>query len=68
MITQSVFQATGGGVTESDSKFLHFTGEGAAFRAALGPAYPGAEKAGREACEILGTITPHVALAQNRRG
>lgn len=68
LITQTVFHATGGGVTESDAKYLHFTGEGAAFRAALGPAYPGAEKAGREACELLGTITPHVALAQNRRG
>ena len=68
LITQSVFQATGGGVTEADLKYLHFTGEGESFRAALGPAYPGAEKAGREACEILGTITPFVALAQNRRG
>ena len=68
LITQRVFQATGGGVTESDIKYLHFTGLGESFRAALGPAYPGAEKAGREACEILGTITPFVALAQNRRG
>ena len=68
LITQSAFQATGGGVTESDIKYLHFTGEGESFRAAIGPAYPGAEKAGREACEILGTITPFVALAQNRRG
>ena len=68
LITQSVFQATGGGVTESDLKYLHFTGAGEHFRAALGPAYPSAEKAGREACELLGTITPNVALAQNRRG
>ena len=68
LITQSAFQATGGGVTEAESKYLHFTGEGETFRAAIGPAYPGAEKAGREACELLGTITPHVALAQNRRG
>ena len=68
LITQSVFHATGGGVTESDEKYLHFTGEGETFRAAIGPAYPSAEKAGREACDILGTITPHVALAQNRRG
>ncbi len=67
LVTQSVFQATGGGVTEGDTKFLHFTGEGATFRAAIGPAYPAAEKAGREACEILGTVTPNVALAQNRR-
>ena len=68
LVTQSVFQATGGGVSESDLKYLHFTGEGETFRAAIGPAYPGAEKAGREACEILDTITPFVALAQNRRG
>jgi arginine N-succinyltransferase len=67
LITQSVFKATGGGVTESDKKYLHFTGAGEAFRAALGPAYPTAEKAGREACEALGTITPFVALAQDRR-
>jgi len=68
LITQSVFEATGGGVTEADLKYLHFTGSGENFRAAIGPAYPGAEKAGREACEILGTITPFVALAENRRG
>ena len=68
LITQSVFEATGGGVTEADLKYLHFTGSGESFRAAIGPAYPGAEKAGREACEILGTITPFVALAENRRG
>ena len=67
LISQSAFKATGGGVTESDIKFLHFTGEGDAFRAVLGPAYPSAQKAGREACEILGTDTPFVALAQNRR-
>lgn len=68
LITQSVFEATGGGVTEADLKYLHFTGSGESFRAAIGPAYPGAEKAGREACEILETITPFVALAENRRG
>ena len=67
LISQTVFQATGGGVEKAESKFLHFTGEGRDFRAAIGPAYPGAEKAGRDACEALGTITPHVALAQNRR-
>lgn len=67
LITQSVFQATGGGVTEGNEKYLHFTGEGINFRAAIGPAYPGAEKAGRDACETLGTINPLVALAQNRR-
>lgn len=67
LISQTVFQATGGGVTESDEKYLHFTGEGSDFRAAIGPAYPGAEKAGREACALLGTIKPFVALAQNRR-
>ncbi len=67
LITQSVFRATGGGVTESEKKYLHFTGEGEAFRAALGPAYPTAEKAGRAACEALGTITPYVSLAQDRR-
>ena len=67
LITQSVFKATGGGVTEADTKYLHFTGSGVDFRAALGPAYPGAEKAGKEACEVLGTITPNVALAQDRR-
>jgi len=68
LITQSAYRATGGGVTESDTTFLHFTGEGADFRAALGPAYPKAQKAGLEACELLGTINPMVALAQNRRG
>ena len=68
LISQSVFQATGGGVTEADVKFLHFTGEGDDFRAALGPAYPSAQKAGRDACAALGTDTPFVALAQNRRG
>ena len=68
LITQSVFQATGGGVTESDAKFLHFIGEGTEFRAALGPAYPSAKKAGREPCAALGSETPFVALAQNRRG
>ena len=67
LVTQSVFVATGGGVTEADVKYLHFTGEGEAFRAVLGPAYPSAQKAGREACEMLGTITPNVSLAQNRR-
>ncbi len=68
LITQSAFQATGGGVTEADVKYLHFTGQGEAFRAVLGPAYPKAQKAGKDACEILGTITPFVALAQDRRG
>ena len=68
LVTQSAYRATGGGVTDGETKFLHFTGEGADFRAAIGPAYPKAEKAGREACELLGTITPMVALAQNRRG
>lgn len=67
LVTQSVFEATGGGVTEADGKYLHFTGEGETFRAVIGPAYPSAEKAGREACEMLGTITPNVSLAQNRR-
>lgn len=67
LISQTTFQATGGGVTEGDNKYLHFTGEGNAFRAAIGPAYPGAEKASRDACEALGTITPHVALAHSRR-
>jgi len=67
IISQSVFQATGGGVTESDEKYLHFTGGDHAFRAALGPAYPSAQKAGRTPCEILGTITPQVALAEDRR-
>ncbi len=68
LVSQTVYSATGGGVGESDSKYLHFTGEGAKFRAAIGPAYPGASKAGSDACEALGTITPFVALAQNRRG
>ena len=68
IIAQSTFVATGGGVTESDVKFLHFVGQGEDFRAVLGPAYPDAKKAGREACEALGTETPFVALAQNRRG
>ena len=68
LISQSVFQATGGGVSESDIKFLHFTGDGNDFRALLGPAYPSARKAGRAACGALGTETPFVALAQNRRG
>ena len=68
LVTQSAYRATGGGVTDGETKFLHFTGEGADFRAAIGPAYPKAEKAGRDACELLGTITPMVALAQNRRG
>jgi len=68
LITQSVFQATGGGVTESELKYLHFTGDGPDFRAAIGPAYPAAEKAGQAASEALGTVTPFVALAQNRRG
>lgn len=67
LITQSVFQATGGGVTESDKTYLHFTGGGETFRAALGPAYPSAEKASFDACAALGTITPYVALAQDRR-
>lgn len=66
VVAQTVYQATGGGVEQSDLKYLHFTGENADFRAAMGPAYPGAEKAGAEACEILGTITPMVALAQDR--
>ena len=68
IIAQSTFEATGGGVTESDVKFLHFVGRGEDFRAVLGPAYPDAKKAGRDACEALGTETPFVALAQNRRG
>jgi len=68
IIAQSTFEATGGGVTESDVKFLHFVGQGEDFRAVLGPAYPDAKKAGRDACEALGTETPFVALAQNRRG
>ena len=68
VIAQSTFKATGGGVAESDIKFLHFTGQGEGFQAVLGPAYPDAKKAGREACEALGTETPFVALAQNRRG
>ena len=68
VIAQSTFEATGGGVTESDVKFLHFVGQGEDFRAVLGPAYPDAKKAGRDACEALGTETPFVALAQNRRG
>jgi len=67
LVTQSAYRATGGGVTEGETKFLHFTGEGESFRAVIGPAYPQAQKAGREACELLGTITPMVALAQNRR-
>jgi len=67
LITQSAYRATGGGVTDGETKFLHFTGEGESFRAVIGPAYPKAQKAGRAACEILGTITPMVALAQNRR-
>jgi len=68
LITQSAFQATGGGVTESDEKYLHFAGSGESFRAVIGCAYPKAQKAGRLACEALGTITPFVALAQDRRG
>ena len=68
LIAQSAFQATGGGVTESDVKFLHYTGEGSEFRAVIGPAYANAQKAGRAACESLGTDIPTVALAQNRRG
>ena len=68
LISQTIFKATGGGVSNSDLKYLHFTGEGANFRAAIDVAYPGAEKAGGKACDILGTITPSVALAQNRRG
>ena len=67
LVTQSAFRATGGGVTEGETLFLHFTGEGESFRAVMGPAYPKAQKAGRDACELLGTITPMVALAQNRR-
>ncbi len=67
LITQAVFQATGGGVSESDLKFLHFTGEGTAFRAAIDAAYPSGQKAGQMACDVLGTITPNVALAQSRR-
>jgi len=66
LVAQTVYQATGGGVDQSDLKYLHFTGEAAAFRAAIGPAYPGAEKAGAEPCDLLGTITPRVALAQDR--
>lgn len=68
LISQSAFQATGGGVTEAVVKYLHFTGNNESFRAVLGPAYSGAKKAGREACEVLGTDMPFVALAQNRRG
>ena len=67
LISQSVFQATGGGVTEADEKYLHFTGNDKDFRAALGPAYPSAQKAGRAPCEVLGTITPYVSLAEDRR-
>ena len=67
LITQSVFQATGGGVTEGTEKYLHFTGRDTDFRAAIGPAYPAAQKAGRDACDILGTITPYVSLAEDRR-
>ena len=66
LIAQTIYQATGGGVDQSEHKYLHFTGHGAEFRAAIGPAYPGAEKAGIEPCELLGTITPMVALAQDR--
>ena len=66
LISQTVYQATGGGVDESESKFLHFTGHDSSFRAVIGPAYPGAEKAGREACERLGSTAPFVALAQSR--
>ena len=68
LISQSAFQATGGGVTDSDEKYLHFTGTGKNFRAALGHAYPKSRKAGRDACEALGTTTPLVALAEDRRG
>ncbi|WP_427453496.1 arginine N-succinyltransferase [Litorimonas sp. WD9-15] len=67
LIAQTVYQATGGGVETSDHKYLHFTGQNEGFRAAMGPAYPGAEKAGKEPCDILGTITPKVALAQDRK-
>ncbi len=67
LIAQTAFQATGGGVESSDIKYLHFTGEGLDFRAALGPAYPKSEKAGAEPCRLLGTETPMVALAQDRR-
>jgi len=69
IIAQTVFQATGGGIqpADTDLKYLHWTGEGAAYRATLGPAYPEAHKAGEAACETLGTSTPFVALAQSRR-
>jgi len=67
LVAQTVYQATGGGVDKSDHKFLHFTGQNEGFRAAIGAAYPGAEKAGAEACDLLGTITPMVALAQARK-
>ena len=67
IIAQSAYRATGGGVDQSDLKYLHFTGEGEAFRAALGPAYPRSEKAGAEPCRLLETDTPMVALAKERR-
>lgn len=67
LISQTVYTATGGGVEDSDMRYLHFTGEGSNFRAAIGPAYPQAGKAGRAACETLGTITPQVALAQRKQ-
>jgi len=67
VIAQTAYQATGGGVEESDYKYLHYIGHGEHFRAAIGSAYPKAEKAGKEPCELLGTVTPMVALAQNRR-
>lgn len=67
LIAQSAYRATGGGVDDADFKYLHFTGEGMDFRAALGPAYPKSDKAGAEPCRLLGTETPMVALAQERR-
>jgi arginine N-succinyltransferase len=69
LIAQTMFQATGSGIKPSDTdlKYLHWTGEGADFRATLGPAYPDARKAGEDACLALDTTTPIVALAQSRR-
>lgn len=68
LISRTVFKAAGSGVIESDLKYLQFTGEKIGFRAALGPADPDAQKAGLEACQALGTTTPFVALAEDRRG
>lgn len=67
LIAQTVFQATGADVDDSPLKYLHFTGTQDDFRATLGPANPKTERAGRDAAARLGTDTPSVALAQNRR-